>query len=51
MHRPSSFSESLWNDIVREIIWKANKKMGSEEIDSKEQKAVLSYLVTIGTSS
>jgi cytochrome c len=46
----SSQSEKDWNEVVPEMVAKANKKAGSIIIDAKAQEQLLKYVLTMRTA-
>ena len=50
LKKPTSRDEAQWNHIVPEMVEKANKKAGKEEITAKDQELIIKYLVTMGSA-
>jgi cytochrome c553 len=50
LKRPTSESEGEWNKIVPDMVKKANKKAGSEVVDTKKQELILHYVVTMSAA-
>lgn len=49
LFKPSQFSEEKWIEVVPGMVEAVNNKYGSTEIDSKEEEALLRYVLTMRT--
>ncbi len=49
LYKPAALSESEWNEIVPEMVVKANKKAGKVVVDPQQQEAIVRYLVAART--
>lgn len=50
LKKPSSQSEADWNEVVPDMVAKANKKAKKTVIDAKAQEQLLKYLLTMSTA-
>jgi hypothetical protein len=49
LYKPAALSESEWNEIVPEMVVKANKKAGKVVVDPLQQEAIVRYLAVART--